>query len=234
MLFSKQSLLKLVTVLALGAGTVSYAGQDHEILADEMRELLSHEHKALSGLDPYYALQLAGIRPPNEQPRLASIMKPKPADRSAIRVTQIPSKAQLREMPRVSGGSEWACLTEALYFEARGEDARGQFAVAEVILNRRDSKRYPNSVCGVIAQGASKRNACQFSYKCDGRKEVYGEQKAYEMVGKVAKIMLGGFPRRLTGGATFYHTTGVSPKWSRVFPRTALIGTHYFYRYGKK
>lgn len=221
------------TSLAIIFGVSASADQGHLVLAEELRDLLAQEHKALSSLDPNYALQLAGIRPPSEKSQVASILKPTPADRSSITITKIPSKAQLREMPRASGGGEWACLTEALYFEARGEDARGQFAVAEVILNRRDSKRYPNNVCGVIGQGASKRNACQFSYKCDGRKEVFGEQKAYEMVGKVAKIMLQGFPRRLTGGATFYHTTGVSPKWARVFPRTAQIGTHMFYKYAK-
>ena len=73
--------------------------------------------------------------------------------------------------PFRKGGAEWACLTEALYFEARGETLKGQLAVAEVILNRVDNRKYPDSICGVITQGASKRHKCQFSFKCDGRPE---------------------------------------------------------------
>ena len=62
-------------------------------------------------------------------------------------------------------------MTEALYFEARGEEIKGIIAVAEVIINRRDSNDFPNTICGVIEQGSHKRNRCQFSYKCDGLHE---------------------------------------------------------------
>lgn len=133
--------------------------------------------------------------------------------------------------PAVGGGDEWACLTEALYFEARGEKLKGMLAVAEVILNRVDDRRYPDSVCGVIKQGESRRNACQFSFRCDGRPEVFNETGAYERVGKIAKMMLQGRPRALTDGATHYHTTQVRPGWSRRLTRTASIGSHLFYRY---
>lgn len=142
----------------------------------------------------------------------------------------IPSKAALREIPAPSGGSEWQCLTEALYFEARGEKVPGIFAVAEVILNRRDSKKFPNSVCAVISQGAHRKNACQFSYKCDGHKEVYREEQARKMVSKIALIVLEERAPKLTGGATFYHANTVRPRWASAFSRTATIGKHYFYR----
>ena len=56
------------------------------------------------------------------------------------------------------------------------------------------------------------------------------EKRARDLVGKVASIMLNGAPRALTGGATHYHTKAVKPRWSRVFPRTATIGYHHFYR----
>ena len=48
-------------------------------------------------------------------------------------------------IPAHKGGKQWACLAEALYFEARGEEIKGQFAVAEVILNRVDSVAFPSS-----------------------------------------------------------------------------------------
>ena len=136
----------------------------------------------------------------------------------------------LAKQPKASGGDQFACLAEALYFEARGESIKGQFAVAEVILNRVDSRKYPNSICGVVNQGAERRNACQFSYTCDGRADRISEQASYARVAKVARIMIDGAPRALTGGATHFHTTNVRPRWANRFPNTAKIGTHLFYR----
>ena len=133
--------------------------------------------------------------------------------------------------PVAKGGEQWRCLAEALYFEARGESVKGQFAVAEVIMNRVDSARFPNSVCGVIHQGTGRKYQCQFTYTCDGHAEVIAEHKAFERVGKVAKLVIGGAPRALTAGATYYHTKAVSPKWSRKFARTTTIGVHHFYRH---
>ena len=140
------------------------------------------------------------------------------------------SREALKAMPEATGGKQWNCLTEALYFEARGETVKGIFGVAEVILNRADDSRYPSTVCGVINQGTGERYRCQFTYTCDGRPEVMNETRAREMVGKIARIMLDGAPRKLTEGATHYHTKSVNPKWARVFLRTATIGYHHFYR----
>jgi len=125
---------------------------------------------------------------------------------------------------------EWHCLSEALYFEARGESLIGQIAVAEVILNRVDSPDYPDTVCGVITQGVGSGRACQFSYKCDGRSDRPGSRELFEDLGRVARVMLDGKPRILTGKATHYHTLRVSPRWSRRLVRTARIGDHLFYR----
>ncbi len=140
----------------------------------------------------------------------------------------------LDTLPVAKGDSQWACLAEALYFEARGESPKGMFAVAEVVLNRVDNPRYPNTVCKVINQGTGARFRCQFTYTCDGRREIISEQGAYERVGKVAKLMLDGAERRLTDGATHYHTKAVKPRWSKVFPRTTTIGYHHFYREGTR
>ncbi|MBB95105.1 MAG: cell wall hydrolase [Rhodobacteraceae bacterium] len=140
------------------------------------------------------------------------------------------SKSWVDALPEASGGSEWACLSEALYFEARGETVKGQFAVAEVILNRVESGRFPDSVCGVIHQGTGKRYQCQFTYTCDGRAEHIGEPAAFDRVAKVARLILDGRAKPLTDGATHYHTTNVRPRWSRVYKKTAQIGVHLFYR----
>ncbi|ABD55646.1 cell wall hydrolase SleB [Jannaschia sp. CCS1] len=128
------------------------------------------------------------------------------------------------------GGAQWRCLTEALYFEARGEPIEGQYAVAEVILNRVDAANYPNSICGVIDQGTGRQFACQFTYTCDGQSEEMTDRTAMHRLGHIARIMIDGAPRDLTAGATHYHANWVNPRWASVYPRTTEIGIHRFYR----
>jgi hypothetical protein len=127
-----------------------------------------------------------------------------------------------------TGDEQWQCLTQALYFEARGESLEGQFAVAEVILNRVDSPAYPDTVCGVVGQRGG--GSCQFSYVCDGASDKMHERIPLERAKRIARVMLDGAPRALTEGATHFHTTGVRPGWARRYPQTAAIGAHLFYR----
>ncbi|MCG7494350.1 cell wall hydrolase [Thalassobius sp. Cn5-15] len=141
------------------------------------------------------------------------------------------SREYLDSLPKAQGDEEWACLSEALYFEARGESVKGQFAVAEVIMNRVDSVRFPDTICGVVNQGTGRKYQCQFTYTCDGHAEVVHEQQAYDRVSKVAQLMINDGPRALTDNATYYHTKAVRPSWSRKFARTATIGVHHFYRH---
>ncbi|MEP2640776.1 cell wall hydrolase [Roseobacter sp.] len=141
------------------------------------------------------------------------------------------SRQWIDEQPAPQGGDEWQCLAEAIYFEARGETVKGQFAVAEVIMNRVASERFPSSACGVIHQGTGKKYQCQFTYTCDGHKEIIAEERAFERVSKVARVALDGAAPELTKGATHYHTTAVNPRWSRVYTKTAAIGVHIFYRH---
>jgi spore germination cell wall hydrolase CwlJ-like protein len=140
------------------------------------------------------------------------------------------SRDWLKSQPAATGGAEWQCLAEALYFESRGESVQGQFAVAEVILNRVDSNRFPGSICAVVKQGTGRKYACQFTFTCDGIAEVIHEPAAFKQVGKIAKLMIDGAPRALTDGATYFHTLNVRPSWSRKFTRTTTIGVHHFYR----
>jgi len=185
-------------------------------LADtSVKQLVSKEKRALGAIP---AVQLDNLM---QHPTPMSAKGGKPVGYS---------RSWLSSQPKMSGGPQWACLAEALYFEARGESVKGQFAVAEVILNRVDSRLFPNSVCGVVKQGTGRKFACQFTYTCDGHKEVIHEPAAYTRVGKVAKLMLDGGTRALTKGATYYHTKAVKPRWSRKFHRTATIGVHHFYR----
>ena len=141
------------------------------------------------------------------------------------------NRSILDAMPPATGGPQWKCLSEALYFEARGEDLWGQIAVAEVILNRVDSDRFPDTVCSVIRDGTGRRHRCQFSYYCDGKAEEIGNPTAFERIQKIAAMMIEGRARTLTKGATFYHTDAVTPSWMSAMDQTAIIGDHIFYRY---
>ena len=142
-------------------------------------------------------------------------------------LTEVITEDWLMSRPAPEGDAEWACLTEALYFEARGESLEGQIAVAEVILNRVDSPLYPRTVCGVVKQRVG--GSCQFSYVCNGKTKMR-ERASADLAGRIAPAMLDGAPRLLTEGATHFHTRGVKPGWSKRFPRTAAIGAHVFYR----
>lgn len=210
--------LALAVSFVLAATVAGHATETKGAFTGNLGKLMGAERVALNGLKSSKIDALA-------QPRTGRVST------RGLRAPQIEySRAWLASQPRASGGDDWACLTEALYFEARGETIKGQFAVAEVILNRVDSPRFPNTVCSVVNQGTGRKFACQFTYTCDGRAEHFNNPKAYEDVGKVARAALEGAPRRLTSGATYYHTTAVSPRWSRKFRRTARIGVHLFYR----
>ena len=127
------------------------------------------------------------------------------------------------------GDAQSACLAEALYFEARGESVRGQFAVAEVILNRASSAEFPDSVCDVIvrAPGASTSASSPIpATACRNDRQ----PAAFREVDKVARLMVQGAPRRLTDGATLLPHQGRQPALGAVFPRTTTIGVHHFYR----
>ena len=197
-----------------------FAGQAlaDELLAARLEALLGQERQAMRVI-PSSRLDVLTTPPPAGAREIATAS-------GAIRY----DRDWLALQPRPTGDAEWRCLSEALYFEARGESVRGQFAVGEVILNRVDSANFPNTICGVINQGTGRRYACQFTYTCDGRAEVIREPTAWQRVGKVARLLIDGAPRDLTDGATHYHTKSVSPRWSRIYPRTATVGFHHFYR----
>ncbi|WP_425050100.1 cell wall hydrolase [Psychromarinibacter sp. S121] len=200
---------------AIADEVLSESNDPGVVLNSRLTDLLSREKTALGRIGAVRLERLANL-PPREDGRDAP---------NGIEF----STAFLDSLPKPEGGNAWRCLTEALYFEARGESVRGQFAVAEVILNRVDRAEFPDSVCGVIKQGTGRRFQCQFTYTCDGAPETVNEPLSFERAGKIAALMLGGVDRMLTRGATHYHTVAVDPYWASRFPRTATIGVHHFY-----
>jgi spore germination cell wall hydrolase CwlJ-like protein len=125
------------------------------------------------------------------------------------------------------------CLTQAVYFEARGETARGQAAVAQVVLNRVNHPAFPKSVCAVVYQGAQRGRGCQFSFACDGSMRGRRETAAWERARNVAARALSGRVLGDVGAATHFHTTAVAPAWGPQMRRVAQVGMHVFYRFGR-
>lgn len=126
---------------------------------------------------------------------------------------------------------EHRCLAEAVYYEARSESKSGQKAVAEVVQNRVNSKHYPNTICGVVYQGAERSTGCQFSFTCDGSTTKEPRGKHWARSQAVATLMLTGGVKPFTERATHYHTTAVNPHWSNSLRFNKQIGSHKFYRF---
>jgi hypothetical protein len=123
------------------------------------------------------------------------------------------------------------CLANAIYFEARGEPARGQIAVAQVVMNRVFSGYYPNNVCGVVYQDSHRHLACQFTFACDGRRDRVDELDAWVRAREIARDTLDGkFWLADVGKATHYHAYWVHPRWIREMRKLDRIGVHTFYR----
>jgi hypothetical protein len=122
------------------------------------------------------------------------------------------------------------CLTQAIYYEARGEAEEGQRAVAQVVLNRVRHPSYPNSVCGVVYQGSQRQTGCQFTFTCDGSMGAYIDGDAWARAQQVARAALRGSVYRPVGLALNYHTTAILPYWAPSLVRQTVVGSHIFYR----
>ena len=127
---------------------------------------------------------------------------------------------------------ERECLATAIYFEARGEAYRGQVAVAQVVLNRVAHKLYPATICGVVFQNQHRRNACQFSFACDGIPERVTDRKSWQQAEDIARgVASGALYLTEVGYSTHYHATYVYPHWAPRMTKVTKIGLHVFYHF---
>ena len=105
-------------------------------------------------------------------------------------------------------------------------------AVSDVVQNRVESHRYPDTVCDVIYDGGeTKRHKCQFSWYCDGKADTPKNSEAWERSRKFARdFYVHGMYRGITEGSTHYHASYVKPYWAPTLDRVTRIGSHIFYR----
>jgi spore germination cell wall hydrolase CwlJ-like protein len=125
----------------------------------------------------------------------------------------------------IAGDREQDCLASAVYFESRGEPIEGQLAVAQVVMNRAASGRYPPDVCAVITQHA------QFSFVRNGRMPMADRaSEAWRKAVAIAHIAQERLAQaEVSSGVLWYHATYVSPSWGRRLTRQTQIGLHIFY-----
>ena len=138
------------------------------------------------------------------------------------------------------------CLALNTYHEAKNQSTVGQIATAQVVMNRVEDKRFPNTVCEVVKQGPTRpswedpnkeypiRHRCQFSWYCDGKSDVPKNEKAWRKAQDVAFLVYyNKIQIDVTEGATHYHATYVRPAWAKTKKRTTRIEKHIFYRWEK-
>ena len=138
------------------------------------------------------------------------------------------------------------CLALNTYHEAKNQSLVGQIATAQVVMNRVEDNRFPNTICEVVKEGPTRpswedpkkeypiRHRCQFSWYCDGKPDIPKNEKAWQKAQDVAFLVLyDKIKLDVTEGATHYHATYVRPSWAKTKKRTTRIEKHIFYRWEK-
>jgi spore germination cell wall hydrolase CwlJ-like protein len=146
---------------------------------------------------------------------------PAPQPEAAPAVPAADADAQRDEAEANISERELDCMTKVILYEAGAEGRDGQLAVAQVVMNRATSGRFPKTVCGVIYQPG------QFSsirsYKAPGGAR-------WERAEAIARAVMTGEANSAVGKALYFHATRVSPAYVRSRTRVATIGNHVFYR----
>jgi spore germination cell wall hydrolase CwlJ-like protein len=144
---------------------------------------------------------------------------------------------------RQSDYPQVSCMALNIYYESRSSNLADQYAVADVVLNRVEDTRYPNTICEVVKEGEQdsngnmKRHRCQFSWYCDGKSDNPQDEESWKRAQSVAwDIVKWNTFRGITEGSTHYHTTYVNPRWNKSrkgwnITRVGRIGAHIYYRW---
>ena len=155
------------------------------------------------------------------------VVQPLPVSQATSSSTAIArGEGSLRATP-ASGdlSAEMECLAGAVYFEARGEPLDGQLAVAQVVINRTQSRLFPSSYCAVVHQPR------QFSFVKRGRMPaVARDSHAWRNARAIARIAHEGLWESRAGEALYFHASYVRPGWANRKQALATIDTHVFYR----
>ncbi|MFZ2998153.1 cell wall hydrolase [Sphingobium sp.] len=193
-----------------------------------------------SGVRRFAAAQAARLQAPPTPPPPVEPVEVYALDRDQARAfnakipfSPLPNPAA---RPFVFAGSEVDlaraidCLAAAQIYEA-GDDAVGERAVAQVVLNRVRHPAFPKTVCAVVFQGQERRTGCQFTFTCDGALARTPSPAVWDRAREIARGALAGKVFPAIGYATHYHTNWVVPYWSDSLDKLTMVGTHLFFRW---
>jgi hypothetical protein len=171
-------------------------------------------------------IQLVSIKansPPASELTMASILS------GAGSILRSPSPGERLHLTGALLAKAESCLASAIYFEARAEPARGQSAVAQVVLNRVFSGHFPDDICDVVYQSVHQR--CQFSFACRAARNVIKERGAWARANRItARTLAGDSYDPTIGSSTHFHAVNVHPDWVHEMRKIVRYGTHNFYR----
>jgi len=122
------------------------------------------------------------------------------------------------------------CLAAAAWYEA-GDDAIGEKAVVQTVLNRARHPAFPKTVCGVVFQGSERSTGCQFTFTCDGALARVPSAEAWKRAQAIAQAAIDGAVDATVGNATHYHADYVVPYWQSTLDKIAQVGPHLYYRW---
>jgi hypothetical protein len=219
---------RLDTLTVLGA----YAEPSPEVASSGATRAEAPVVSPPDGATPSVEVEVAARTPFEEVPSLRLASAPADPDFTGSIAPAGPVIASLNlEVPDEDLGKAKKCLAEAIYFEARSETEKGQYAVAQVVMNRTRTGFYPATVCGVVYENKNRRNSCQFSFACDGKPDRVRDPKSWATAQRIADdVLVNGAYLPDIGTATHYHATYVRPRWIRDMTDKHRIGMHVFYR----
>ena len=199
----------------------------------------------LFGLVTAAAVATSALTPTNNRPQAAPpapppmLVRPLAPDQALKLNAEIPvaggpnpAAAPFRFKGSAAARSEALnCLASAVYYEAGNQDADGERAIAQVVLNRVRHPAFPASVCGVVYEGSTRLTGCQFTFTCDGSLNRRPDGEGWRRATEVAGAALNGAVYAPVGWATHYHADYVVPYWASTLAKNTVVGAHLFYRW---
>lgn len=201
---------------AVSASSISYT--EHAAVAPVV------EAVAIQDLDTGLPKAGAGNDPLPAPAATHAVATVQPADTSEQEAEPKPlSQLVAEHASSEAADAELECLATAVYYESKSEPLAGQLAVAEVIINRAESGRFPSSLCGVVKQRG------QFSFVRGGRLPAVNKASAHWRTAvAISHIALRELSESKASNALFFHARRVSPGWRLT--RVGIVGNHVFYR----
>ena len=202
-----------IAVPSFAAEGTAPTGTATAMLAAVTAPLLAVDVRALESRNPDFSTS----------GQAGELAAPQQGDETASQGSQSLEDMVAERTAATTGDKQTDCLATSVYFEAQGEPLNGQLAVAQTIMNRAASGRFPSSYCAVVRQPG------QFSFlRHGGMPSAPHESSAWKRAVAIALIARDGLWKQVAPDALFFHARRVSPGWGKI--KVASLGHHIFFR----